>query len=240
MRVIAHRGASAIAPENTLVAFERAVADGADGIELDARLTADGVVVIMHDDDVATTTTGTGRISEMTFDEVRALDAAGRRGGWPGALRVPTLDEAIAAVAGRVPLTIELKGALHGGSFISAAPVARAIAPVVSSLERVVVSSFEPQATAAMREIAPGVRTAITSFHGVDPSWALALAIEVGHAECHVPRADVSEDFVERAHAAGIEVLCWTVDEPADVAEMVRMGVDGIFTDDPARARAAL
>src|SRR5947208_14930169 len=97
VRVIAHRGASARAPENTPAAFRAALEDGADGVELDARLTADDVVVVMHDDDLARTTNGTGRVSEMSFEQLRALLVGGSE-------RIPTLEEVLALVGGRTAI----------------------------------------------------------------------------------------------------------------------------------------
>jgi len=143
-------------------------------------------------------------------------------------------------VGARASLVLELKGALVGSSYVSAVPVASAILGLIQGSERVVVSSFEPEAVAAMRSLAPSVATAITSYHGVDPAWALQVAKDAGHVECHVPRDSISSAFVASAHAAAIKVLCWTVNEPDDVASMLAADVDGVFTDDPARARRVL
>ncbi len=240
MRLIAHRGASGVAPENTLPAFEEAIRAGADAVEFDVRLTADGSVVVMHDDDVSRTTDGEGSVSKLSAAQLRALDAAARHPTWGVPEKVPTLQEVLALIGDRVPVVIELKGALDGQRYISAALVAEAIAPMIASIERVLVSSFEPQATEALRRLLPSVPTAVTSFHGVDPTWALELAMQRGDIECHIPRAVVTPGFVARAHDVGIAVLCWTVNEPDDVRTMRAMGMDGIFTDHPAAARAAL
>jgi glycerophosphoryl diester phosphodiesterase len=237
MRLIAHRGASASLPENTLPAFEAAVAARAEAIEFDARLTADGAVVIMHDDDVSSTTDGTGRISQLTLSEVRRLNAGIKHAS---EATVPALEEVLAALAGRIPLVVELKGALSESGYLSAVRVAEAAAPMLREVPGLVVSSFEPEATAAMRALVPGVATAITSGHGVDPMWALDIARAVGHVECHIPVGMADESFVSAAHAAGVAVVCWTVNEPSVLDAMSAIGVDGVFTDDPARLRASL
>src|SRR5687768_13336705 len=122
MRLIAHRGASAVAPENTLPAFSEAIRAGADAIEFDVRLTADGSVVVMHDDDVSRTTDGDGFVSKLSLAQVRSLNAAARHPSWGGTEQVPTLEEVLAVVAGHVPVVIELKGALDGERYVSAAP----------------------------------------------------------------------------------------------------------------------
>src|SRR5207248_7161667 len=107
VRVIAHRGASARAPENTLSAFRLALTEGADGVELDARLTADNTVVVMHDDDVSRVSSGKGRISEMSFEQLRSVLVGGSE-------RVPLLSEVLDLVGGLVGVVVEIKGAFGG------------------------------------------------------------------------------------------------------------------------------
>jgi glycerophosphoryl diester phosphodiesterase len=227
MLLIAHRGASARAPENTLMAFREALEAGADGIEFDARLTSDGHIVLMHDDDVSRTTPATGRVSEMTLEQVRALDAG--RGE-----SVPTLDEAFGLIAGRAAIVLEVKGAYGGTRVIEGAAVARALCPHIVGVPRLVVSSFDPGAVATVRALEPSVATAITCGRGSELDWALALAVEEGHTECHVPEERVDRDFTVRAHHAGKAVLAYTVNDPERARTLKAMGLRGIFSDDPA------
>jgi len=120
VRLIAHRGASARAPENTLTAFRAALEDGADGVELDARLTADDVVVVLHDDDVSRVSGAAGRVSEMTFEQLRALLVRGSE-------RIPSLTEVLEVVSGRVDVVVEIKGAFGGARAIPGEEVARVV-----------------------------------------------------------------------------------------------------------------
>lgn len=233
MRVIGHRGAPALALENTLPSFEAALEAGADGVELDVRLTLDGRLVLSHDDDVERTAGRPGRISAMTFEEVRALDLGGGVG-------VPTFEEVLALVAGRTALVVEVKGWFEGDAYRPAAEVAEAVAPLLDGVEPLVVSSFDPPALARFRQLLPGVRTAIASYRAFEADWALGQAIEGGWDELHVPEEKIDAGFVERAHGAGREVLGWVVDDPERARALRDAGADGIFTDDPGAMRAAL
>jgi glycerophosphoryl diester phosphodiesterase len=228
--VIAHRGSSARAPENTLAAFHAALEDGAEGIELDARLTANNVVVVMHDDDVARTTNGTGRVSEMSFEQLRALRVAVTE-------VIPTLGEVLDLVGGRTGIVVEIKGAFGGARTIPGEEVARAVLPLIQDVPEVTASSFDPGAVAVVRALAPPVPTAITIGRHTSLDETLSLAIEAGHSEIHLPADVVDQAFVARAHEAGRTVLAYTVNDRARARELEQMGIDGIFSDDPAGVR---
>ncbi|MFN2614375.1 MAG: glycerophosphodiester phosphodiesterase [Actinomycetota bacterium] len=223
--MIGHRGAPAAAPENTLSAFAAALAANVDGVEFDVRLTRDSRLVVMHDDDVSRTTDGTGCISAMTLDEVRTLRLKGAR-----AERVPTFDEVVALVHARVRMYVELKTSWCNGVFSSAEPVARALAPRLAALDATV-SSSDHTAVELVRALEPRARTAVTIARGGDVRDAIRSI--TGHAEVHISSDDADATSVDAAHAAGLEVLVWTVNEPARARELQRLGVDGIFTDDP-------
>jgi len=231
VRVIAHRGSSARAPENTLAAFRAALEDAADGVELDARLTADDVVVLMHDDDVARTTNGTGRISEMSFEQLRALRVA-------GAEPIPTLTEVLSLIGGRTAIVVEIKGAFGGARSIPGEDVARAVLPLIDGVPNVTVSSFDPGAVAVVRALAPGIPTAITVGGHAGLDQTLTLAVEAGHLEIHMPAARVDAGFVARAHDAARAVLAYTVNDRAVARALEEIDIDGIFSDDPAAVRS--
>jgi glycerophosphoryl diester phosphodiesterase len=243
--VVAHRGSSLAYPENTLAAFEAAIAAGADMIELDARLSADGVAVVSHDADVAGTTDGTGPINELTLDQIRRLDAGrgradratsqGRRHG------IPTLREALELAAGRIQVDIEVKN-LPGEPDFDSPDEACAIEVmrVIDDLrlrDSVLVSSFNWLSIERVRELAPDVRTGFLTHPAIDPRAALAYARQTGHTFV-LPHAyalvDVGEGFVEQAHADGVRVGTWTVDVPDDIAQLFAWGVDAVVTNDPA------
>lgn len=230
MRVIGHRGASARAPENTLAAFAAAMADGADGVECDARLTRDDVVILMHDDDVSRTTDGTGRVSELSFEQLRAMRSRGEP--------VPTLDELLVLVGGRIAIVVEIKGAFGGVRTVQGADVARAVLPLIEGVPSVIVSSFDPGAVAVVRARSPHIPTAITIGGVTDLDEALELAIDAGHSEIHIPAQRADAAFVALAHDAGRAVCAYTVNDVVRARELAAMGIDAIFSDDPAGVRA--
>ena len=219
--VIAHRGASATRPENTLAAFEAAVQAGADMIELDVRLTADGGLVLMHDPDVGRTTGGRGLVRELTLAEVIAL-------------HVPTLHEALDLLQGRAGVEIEIKDD----------PAEAAVDAVVAVLhemrfEAVLISAFHTGALARVRERDPGIAT------GLETDGAEALRAGLDHVVAHGHRfvlpdvhslMRVGREVVGLAHARGVGVGTWTVDDPEVIAELYAWGVDAIETDDPEMA----
>ncbi|HEX9712227.1 MAG TPA: glycerophosphodiester phosphodiesterase family protein [Actinomycetota bacterium] len=241
MRVIGHRGAAAVAPENTLASFARAIEAGVRAVECDARLTLDGAVVLMHDDDVSRTTNASGRISEMTLEQVRALDAAAGWELWRGAgLQVPTLGELLELIDGRADLVIELKADWDDRGFRSATPVARAVAPIVSGVAGVILSSFDPAAVSHARAVAPGTPTALSILRGFPIDEGIRTAREAGHVEIHPAQDAVDAATVRRAHEAGLAVCCWTVNDVARARELEAASADAIFADDPVAMAAAL
>jgi len=213
-----------------LAAFRAALEDGADGVELDARLTADNMVVVMHDDDVARTTNATGRVSEMSLEQLRALRVHGTE-------LIPTLVEVLDLVGGRTGIVVEIKGAFGGARAIPGEEVARAVVPLIDGVPNVTASSFDPGAVAVVRALAPAVPTAITIGRHTGLDETLSLAVEAGHSEIHLPADVVDEAFVARAHEAARAVLAYTVNDRARARELEAMGIDGIFSDDPAGVR---
>jgi glycerophosphoryl diester phosphodiesterase len=229
MELIGHRGGAALGPENTLAAIEAGFAAGADGVEVDVRLTVDGAIVLMHDPDIARTTGGTGRVGDLRLDALRALN-------------VPTLEEALDAVPRDRLVIVELKGHPWEAGYDPGEPAARAVAAMLAAVRdrRLLVSSFNPLALHVVREEAPRVPTAVLTTAAFDLASNLAGAIDGGHAECHVPAQILEESFVGDAHAAGRRVVAWTVDDPERLRTFALWGVDGVITDDPGAARRAL
>lgn len=215
MLVIAHRGASAVAPENTIVAFDAAIEARADAIETDVRLTADGCAVLSHDDK-----THGVKISSSLRD---ALPPS-----------IASLDELLARVPPGFPLYLELKPWVADGEFRSADVVARAVAPMLQSRGALTISSFDPSAVAAARELVPQALTAIGVLEQTDPTWVIELANASGHQELHVPDTMATAALIERVHAAGLKIAVYTVNSPDRALELERAGADAVFTDDPA------
>jgi glycerophosphoryl diester phosphodiesterase len=229
---IAHRGASGHCPENTRAAFVRAIELGSEMVELDCQLTRDGAVIVMHDETLDRTTSGTGRVRDRTLAEVKSFDA----GSWFGPAfvgeEVLTLDEAIECLRGRVEMNLEMKGDDEPGR------LEIACAGIVSSyrfLQDTVFSSFSARRAAALRELLPGARLGVLMDAGTRLPAGLAAARELGAEALHPDRSLVDAGFVAAAHAAGLAVRVWPVNDAAEIARLVALGVDAIFTDFPER-----
>jgi len=236
--IVAHRGASATHPENTLVAFEAAVAAGADLIEFDVRLTSDGVPVVMHDAHVSRRTDGDGFVHELSLAEIKRLDAA--RGVGDRA-EVPTLRETLELLSGRVGVDIEIKNMPGEPDFDS--PVEAVTRATLRELEatsfdgEVLVTSFNWLSIELVREANPDIPTGFLSVGAIDPRASLVYARTSGHAFVLPQATAVVESgaaFVDEAHAEGIRVGTWTVDDPAEMDHLFALGVDALATNDPA------
>lgn len=233
--MIGHRGASAKALENTASAFGQAAADGADGVELDVLTCATGEVVVFHDDDLARLAGRPERIDALPFAEVRAVAL---RGGE----RIPTLEEAFEACGPDLLVNVELKSSgLRDRHLPGLVTAVSAILDRTGAAARVVVSSFSPTAVLLWRRRRPDVSAALLFEAGAPlplrRAWALPL---LSPFAAHPEQVLCDEASVRRWHAAGHAVNTWTVDDPARIGALARMGVDGIITNDPAAARAAL
>jgi glycerophosphoryl diester phosphodiesterase len=237
--VVAHRGDAARHPENTLPAFDAAVSAGADVVELDARLSADGVLVVSHDPDVSRTTGTSGNVCEMTAEELGRLDA-----GWAGRpARIPTLRRAVELLAGRAGVDIEIKNIPGQPDFDSPREaVAEEVVKLLDQLGRpegVLVSSFNWLSVERVRALAADVPTGVLTTGAFDPWSALAYVRRQGHAWVlpEVPALlAAGEGFVQEAHAGGIRVGAWTVDDPETMHRLLGWGVDAVVTNDPVMA----
>jgi glycerophosphoryl diester phosphodiesterase len=238
--VLAHRGARAAAPENTLAAFAAAAELGADGVELDVTRCASGEIVVLHDDTVDRTSNGSGPVAALPFYALRELDA----GAWFEARfagqRIPLLSEAL-DLAGDTGLrvNIEIKGRSWRGDGIE-----EEIAAMVRQRHqagRVIISSFNPPALMRMRRAAPALPVAL--LYAADMPLHLArgwarYAVRLGAMHPHYGMVDAA--YVSWAHGRGYRVNPWTVNEPADIERLIGLGVDGIIGDYPERIREAL
>ena len=220
--VIGHRGAAGYEPENTLRSFRKAIELGVDWIELDVRRTADGHIVVIHDDTVERTTNGRGKVSELNFADLRRLDAGKGEA-------VPTLQEAIdLAKSGKRKLIIELK--LEG--------LEKDVIDIVEKnnfTEDCIISSFFYYSIRRVKELRPGIMTAAIAsklpieFHRLHNDFL---------ADTIFLRKDiVSRDIVDEAHRDGFLVCVWNIDDSRDVARYADMGVDFISSNYPDRLR---
>jgi len=233
---IAHRGASALAPENTMAAFERAVELGADALELDLHLTRDNELVVIHDDTLDRTTDGLGPVHERSLEDLKRLDAGRWFGEGFAGERVPTLAEVLQRYAGKVPLALEVKA---GSAFFPGIEER-----VVSTLRRhsatghVAIASFDHYALQRLKEIEPTIRTAALLV--ARPVSISALAGPVKADSVALEASLVSKTEVEACRAAGLQLVVWVVNEPAQMRHFIELGVDGVITDRPDLLRMAL
>jgi glycerophosphoryl diester phosphodiesterase len=228
---LGHRGASALETENTVEAFARARADGADGVELDVRLTGDGRMVVFHDDDLTRLGGDPARIAETPFSRLRELRLS-------SGARIATLEEAYEAVGPDLMVNVELKMEGVGGSLGVLVEAAAAVIERLGVGERTLVSSFNPWAVRRWMRRAPRVRAgylfeAASPLHALTAAWLRPFALNPELALCTPAR-------VARWRRRGAFVVVWTVDDPAALSACRAMGVAAIIANDPARARAAL
>jgi len=232
---IAHRGASGYAPENTLAAFRRAVAQGVSFIETDLHLTRDAHFVAIHDETVDRTTNGHGPIQNMTLAEVRRLDA----GSWFASEfigeRVPTLDETLEfARKNDVLFYLELKPTgFWGGEHALISQLRNS-----SEIARSVIISFDPVILASLRKIEPTLMTGL--LHDGKLSDPFGKATEIGARQMVVRGDLVTPNFLQQARSLDLQVVCWTVNSPAHMRMLIAAGVQGIMTDYPDRLLSVL
>lgn len=220
VRVIGHRGVAGSEPENTLRSFVRAEEVGADEIELDIRVSADGHLVVVHDATVDRTTSGTGAVADLPLSELQALDAGLGE-------RIPTYEEVLAAVA--LPIQTEIK-------VLSAVRPFAELVRRTGVADRLTATSHDAEIVAAVREALPEVpralilpkspADAVDQARAVDAEW-LALGI-----------ADLTESLVAKVHDAGIRIDAWPVGDPERLARATALGVASVTTDHADRIRS--
>jgi glycerophosphoryl diester phosphodiesterase len=229
----AHRGASGYAPQNTLAAFLLAAEMGADGIELDVHLSADGEAVVIHDDTVDATTDGRGRVSRMKLSELKALDAGSWFGPRFAGERIPTLQEVFDAIGHRQLINIEIKVESGYHPLEQEAEVVRLIEDN-QMMHRVIISSFTPRSLRRVRKMNPHIPLGL--LYGKPEPAFLPLLLRwlfVPYDALHPGLEMVRPGYVERARRRGNRVNVWTVNDVDDMRRMRDLGVDSIITDYP-------
>lgn len=230
--IFAHRGASAHAPENTLAAFELALEQGADAIELDAKLSADGQVVVIHDATVDRTTGARGKVKEMPLADLRALDAGSFMSSRFGGEKIPLLEEVFEAVGRRTFINVELTNYNSPRDHL-----VESVCMLVKKFnlqKRVLFSSFLARNLSAAHNYLPEVPCGLLALNGVLGLWPRSFGFAFGrYAALHPNLKDVTPQQVQRVHRLKSRVHVWTVNDEADMRRLFDWGVDGIFTDDP-------
>lgn len=228
--IMGHRGAMASAPMNTMAAFELALEQGADGIELDVQRSSDGHAVILHDFSVDATTNGSGPVADKPLSELRELDAGSWFSSDFAGEGIPTLDQVFASLGDRTLFNVEIKSGSHGSGNVEeqvAACVRR-----FSVGNRVIVSSFDPTVLLNFRLLMPRVMIGFLYDPELSPTYLITLK-QLSHEARH-PRHDmVDETYMRWARDNGYYVNAWTVNERKRALELRRLGVNAIISDDP-------
>jgi glycerophosphoryl diester phosphodiesterase len=233
---VAHRGASGNYPENTLIAFQKALEIGVDEIELDLYLTKDDRLIIMHDSTVDRTTDGTGAISELTLAEIKALDAGGVFGEQFRGERVPTWEEALELVQGKVGLNVHLKeGGNPDGHYER--KVAKALIDFHMVEDSILTCS--DASVGIFADIDSRIECRIFRANRT-PEEYIRKSVEMGLRTMQPGRDITTRDFIQKAHAAGRIVHVFYADTPEDMCAYIEIGVDGILTNYPERLKAVL
>ncbi len=230
--MIAHRGASAYAPENTLAAFELAVEQGADLLELDVHLSADDQPVIIHDETLERTTTGAGRVRDFTLPALKRLDAGSWRGARFRGQRLQSLQEVLERFRDRIGFAVELKA----GSGVYPGIEGRVVSllEVYDVVDRSIVLSFDHPALAVVRARNPDVGRVALIDAGAEPvPEKITAGVPEGATAVGLAARLVTRQRVRAVREAGLDVYVWTVNEPAVMDALIEWNVTGIITDAP-------
>ena len=230
--IFAHRGACAHAPENTLAAFELALTQQADAIELDVKLSSDGYVVVHHDPTLDRTTDGKGRLKEKTLAELQKLDAGSFFSEKFNGEKIPTLEEVFEAVGKRTFINIELTNYKTPRD-----QLVETVCMLVKKhkmQKRVIFSSFLASNLSKARSYLPEVPRGFLALNGFLGSWARSFGFVFGKYQALHPFVkDTTQQEVLRVHRLNRRIHVWTVNDERDMRRLFGWGVDGIFTDDP-------
>ena len=230
--IFAHRGASAHAPENTLASFELAVVQGADGIELDVKLSADGHVVVIHDPTVDRTTGAHGRVKDMPLNELRAFDAGSSFSDKFKDEKIPTLEEVFEAVGEKTFINVELTNYNTRRDHL-----VESVCMLVKRFglqKRVLFSSFLASNLSKARSYMPDVPIGLLALGGIPGAWHRSFGFAFGKYEAlHPNLKDATQQHIYFVHRLKRRVHVWTVNKEDDMRRLFKWGVDAIFTDDP-------
>jgi len=237
--LFAHRGDKSHAPENTLPAFSMALQKGADGVELDAKLTADGQVIVIHDSTVNRTTNGTGRVSTLTLEQIRKLDAGKWFNEKFSGTQIPLLEEVFETVGKDKLINIELTNyiTLRDG-------LVEKVCELIQrhgNQSQIIFSSFLANNLKIASQLLPDVPRGLLAWPGLRGLWARSFGFMFGQYQAlHPDISSASREQILRAHRLKRRVHVWTANTPEEIKRLTDWDVDGIFTDDPALAAQVL
>lgn len=227
--VIGHRGASSVAPENTLAAVRKAVEIGVQGVEFDVRRTQDGQIVLMHDGTVDRTTNGKGKVSELPFDQIKMLEAGLHKGAAFGGERVPLLRNALGVLKGKAMPVIEIKDEGISKQVVSEVQAAGMVGEAA-------VICFNPKTLCETAQLEPAIRRALLIGEKAEksPEKLIAMTLDAAADHPNLHRSLATPECIEAFHAEDMPVWVWTVNDEQMMRQLIDIGVDGITTDDPA------
>lgn len=231
--IFAHRGASSVAPENTLPAFQRAINQGCKAIELDVHLTRDEELIVCHDETIDRTTDGTGYIRDQTLSSLQQRDA----GSWFSdefqGTRLPTLYEVLEICHDQILINIEIKNI----PFIYKGIEEKALQTIrhFGFLENTIISSFDHHALLRVQYLQPNMKLGVLlANHLIDP-WGYLKNAKLHAYSIHPLYTLIDDEFVLQSHKYGYQVFPFTVDERKEYQNLIMLGVDGVFTNIPSR-----
>jgi glycerophosphoryl diester phosphodiesterase len=233
--ILGHRGAKNYAPENTLAAFTLALEQGADGVELDAKLSADGHVIVHHDMTVDRTTDGHGRVAQLTLAQMRELDAGRSFSEKFRGEKIPTLDEVFETIGKRAFINVELTNYSTPRDGLVAKVCERVRKQALQA--RIIFSSFFAGNLKKAAALLPEVPCGLLALKGWTGAWSRSFGFTFGEYQASHPYfTDVTHEQVQRVHRLKRKINVWTVNNEDDIKRFIGWGVDGLITDDPALA----
>lgn len=236
-RIIAHRGACKVAPENTMIAFKKAIEMGSHGIETDVHMTKDGVLVLCHDETVDRTTNGHGFIKDFTFEELRKLDAGVKFDPKFEGAKIPTLEELLIYLATKdIYLNVEIKS----GPIIYPDIEAKVLELLYKHnyMENSIISSFNHYSLVELRKLDPYAQIGVLYMEGLYEPWNYAKSI--GANAIHPYLYTIAPEIVRGAKGSDVPINVFTVDDPETIRQFITQGVEGIITNYPDRALSIL
>ena len=226
VEITAHRGDSSEAPENTIPAFEAAIESGADWIELDVGVTKDGVLVVLHDEDLKRVAGDSRKIGELTFEEVRRLDVGSSFGPDFRGVGIPSLEEVLDYCKDKIKLNIEVKVNDHQTQDF----IARLVGLIQAKgmAEQCMITSFDYHSLQAVKQLDPALETGFISSKAIEQPESFTSA------DNFVLSIDlINPETVSRIHSLGKEVIAWTVNDAYSVDKCRKAGADNLITDKP-------
>lgn len=225
--ILGHRGASGEAPENTKAAFDKALQQGADGVELDVQMTKDGHAVVIHDEKVNRTTDGSGYIKNKSLEEIRSLDSGSYYHSSYKGEKILSLEESLKILEKAKLINIELKG---GGKGLEEEVIK--LIRKMGFERQVLLSSFNHYSMKKISELAPELKTGVLHVAGLYEPWEYAKNIGASTLNTYYKAA--RKEMVKRIQRENMQVVVYTVNKEKDIRKMLNLGVDVLITDYPA------